>query len=76
MIRKLKPSRQGVTEYVRLADLPNGQAGTLLSWLPESCLTKVKAEENLLDDCIEYEDYEFWYEHCYLRNDESYEEEL
>lgn len=75
-MRKMKPCRQGVTEYVRLADLPNGQADTLLSWLPESCLTKVKAEEQLLDDCIDYEDYEFWYEHCFLSKDDTYEEEL
>lgn len=77
MMRKLKPSRQGITEYIRLVDLPERQVGTLLNWLPESCFTKVNnEEEQLLSDCIEYEDYEFWYEHCYQPNENLYEEEL
>jgi hypothetical protein len=75
-MRKLKPSRQGTTEYVRLADLPERQVGTLLNWLPESCFTKVNAEERTFNDCIDYEDYEFWFEHCAQQHEDLYEEEL
>lgn len=73
---KLNPSCQGATEYVRLIDLSDRQAETLLAWLPQSCFTKLKGEEHLMDDCIEYEDYEFWYEHCYQPKADLYEEEL
>ncbi|WP_017731075.1 hypothetical protein [Nafulsella turpanensis] len=76
-MRKLKPSRQGGTEYVRLADLPNRQVGNLLGWLPPSCLTKVNEEEQILENCIEYEDYEFWYENFYQKDSlAAFEEEL
>lgn len=75
-IEKIKPDRQGATEYVRLSSLPDEQIGALLGWLPESCLTKVKEDKQLLDDCIEYEDYEFWYENCYPSVKNSFEEEL
>lgn len=75
-IEKIKPKRQGATEYVRLSKLPNEQVDDLLGWLPESCLTKISSGKRLLDDCIEYEDYEFWYENCYAAGKDFFEEEL
>lgn len=75
-IEKIKPFRQGATEYVRLSKLPNEQIDDLLGWLPESCLTKVNSNEQLLEDCIDYEDYEFWYENCYQAGKDNFEEEL
>lgn len=41
----------------------------LRDWLPESYLTKLEEEGSLAHDCIDYEDYEFWYE--YSRSGES-----
>lgn len=73
---KVKPKRQGLNEYIRLAGLPDKQAGNLLEWLPQSYLTKVEGEESLLDDCVDYEDYEFWFEHCYRDNQDLLEEEI
>lgn len=73
---KIKPSQQGVTEYVRLANLPEKQVEDLLEWLPQTCLTKVKAEESLLEDCVDYDDYEFWFEHCYQKDSDLLEEEI
>lgn len=66
---KLAPHRQGTTEYVRLSALPGSQADLLRNWLPESYLTKLEEEGSLAHDCIDYEDYEFWYE--YTRSDKS-----
>lgn len=60
---KLSPHRLEATDYVRLSELPAEQALSLLNWLPESCLTKLETGEFVADDCIEYEDYEFWYEY-------------
>ena len=75
-IEKIKPNRQGATEYVRLSKLPDEQIDDLLGWLPESYLTKVKKGKKLLNDCIEYDDYEFWYENCYHTGKDAFEEEL
>lgn len=68
---KLTPHRLGATDYVRLSELPATQAHSLLSWLPESYLTKLETGEFVAEDCIEYEDYEFWYENSYTREDEQ-----
>ena len=66
---KLSPHRQGTLEYVRLSELPGPQAAYMRQWLPESYLTKLEEEGFVANDCIEYEDYEFWYE--YSRSDGS-----
>ena len=73
---KIKPKQHRGTEYVRLANLPDEQAGNLLDWLPQTCLTKMEAGEDMLDDCIDYEDYEFWFEHCYRSGLQAFEEEI
>ena len=73
---KVEPKRQGVREYVRLANLPDKQAGNLMEWLPQSFMTKIGGEQNMLEDCIEYEDYEFWFEHCYLNAPDHLEEQI
>lgn len=54
---------------MRLSELPSPQASSLRDWLPESYLTKLEAGGSVVEDCIEYEDYEFWYE--YSRPDEG-----
>lgn len=72
---KLSPHRLGSTEYVRLSKLPTPQASSLRNWLPETSLTKLEEEGSVAEDCIEYEDYEFWYE--YSRPDkEQLDEQL
>lgn len=73
---KIKPHRTGLKEYVRLAELPGRQAGDLLDWLPETYFTKVEGEEIMHDDCVDYEDYEFWFEHCYQSQPDFPEEQI
>ncbi|WP_224999923.1 hypothetical protein [Cesiribacter sp. SM1] len=66
---KLAPHRLGTTEYIRLSKLPTPQASSLRDWLPETYLTKLEEGGSVAEDCIAYEDYEFWYE--YSRPDEE-----
>ena len=66
---KLTPHRTGTTEYIRLSELPAPQAHSLRGWLPESYFTKLSEGDSVAEDCIEYDDYEFWYE--YTRSDEG-----
>lgn len=62
---KIETDRFSGTEFVRLTNLPEKQAGSLLEWLPEAYLRKAGGEENLPGYCVAYEDYEFWYEHFF-----------
>lgn len=69
IMSKATPHRINTTEYIRLSELPAPQAQQLRDWLPESFLTKLEEGNGLADDCIEYDDYEFWYD--YSRNSED-----
>lgn len=73
---KIETDRLSGTQYVRLANLSEKQAGSLLEWLPESFLTKAGDSEHTEGYCVEYEDYEFWLEHFYKNADSQPEEEI
>lgn len=71
---KLTPHHLDATDFVRLCELPATQALSLRNWLPESFLTKLAMSDSVADDCIEYEDYEFWFE--YSSQDDMLDEQL
>ncbi len=48
--------------YIQLSRLPFNQAIKLRNWLPDTSLITVKAEGDLLDDCIQYSEYEYWFD--------------
>ncbi|EMR03636.1 hypothetical protein [Cesiribacter andamanensis] len=73
---KVTPHRQDATDYIRLSELPAPQAQRLRDWLPESYLTKLEQQHGVADDCIEYEDYEFWYDHSRPSEDTRLNEQL
>lgn len=62
---KIETDRLNGAEYVRLASLPEKQAGSLLEWLSEAYLSKAGGAENQPGYSVAYEDYEFWFEHFY-----------
>jgi len=51
--------------YVKLETLPEEQKYQLSNWLPATELIKLKVEENIIDNCVNYQDYLFWYENFY-----------
>jgi hypothetical protein len=59
-----------------LSKLPTPQASSLRNWLPETHLTKLEEEGSVAEDCIEYEDYEFWYEYTRPDDKEQLDEQL
>lgn len=73
---KLAPHRLGSTEYIRMSELPAPEAQQLRNWLPESFLTKLEEGNGVVDDCIEYEDYEFWYDYSRPGTDDSLNDQL
>lgn len=65
MMRKALPQFFGGYEYVQLSKLPQPQAEQLRDWLPLSSYFKIQDGPHYLEDCIHYEEYEQWYDHCY-----------
>lgn len=49
-------------EFIRLADLPTTHREAILAWASRDQIIKILKEDNtLLNDCIQYKDYEYWY---------------
>ena len=59
------------TGYVQLSRLPFNQAMELRNWLPETSMVTVKAEEGLLDDCVQYSEYEYWFDFMFRQEEET-----
>ncbi len=63
---KVKPKNWNGVEYVNLSQLPFDQYQNILSWLPTTSFLGNEMKNRDLEDCVYYEDYEFWFDHKYL----------
>ena len=53
------------TGYIRLSRLPFDQALKLKKWVSDCSFVKVKSENQLLEDCIQFSEYEYWFDCFY-----------
>lgn len=54
-------------DYVRLRSLPIEEREQIVNWLNSDITIKIQTEAELMDDCILYKDYEYWYNHVYSK---------
>ncbi len=59
---KIQPTYHQGLEYVQLSRLPFKQAISLNEWLPETGIFKIFVDGEEINDCVSYDDYEFWFE--------------
>lgn len=72
-MRKVFPHIDLGTGYVQLSRLPFDQSIKLREWLPHTSLVKVKAEEGTLEDCVQYSEYEYWFDFLYHQEEAEFE---
>lgn len=63
---KLMPNIWNGVEYVQLSNLPFDQYQIIVGWLPSSSFLAMDKEGVESEDCVYYEDYEYWFDHKYL----------
>ena len=56
-------------EYVKLSELPQDQRDRLRSTFNEQLFVKILVNGKLLEDCILYKDYKFWFRTVYEDSD-------
>lgn len=49
-------------EYIQLTDLPNEQQDLIIQHLEEDDFIKILVENSVISDCIQYKDYEAWFD--------------
>lgn len=73
-MKPISPQNYRGIFYVKLETLPEEQKNQLGNWLPVTDLIKLKVDERIIDNCVNYQDYLFWYENFYsLERDYSLE---
>lgn len=48
-------------KWIQLSQLSKEQSSSLKSWLPVSCLKKIKFQGAEFSDCLDFETYEYWF---------------
>lgn len=59
---KASPHYDLGTGYVQISKLPFDQALKLRDWLPQTSIIKLRSLDEDLDDCIQYSEYEYWFD--------------
>ena len=52
-------------EFVEISSLPSEQKASLLQWVNPELLIKILVDGKLFPRCIQYKDYEEWYDNSY-----------
>ncbi len=61
-MHKSNPQYFDGLKFVRISDLPAEQSEKLSSWIARSDLLKLSIDGVAINDCIDYRDYNYWYD--------------
>jgi hypothetical protein len=59
-------------EFVQLSQLPEDQRSKILETLNRNFLIKILMDGQILGNCLQYKDYEFWYENIFNTKTSSF----
>lgn len=59
--------------FIQISSLPYDQQALFFSWLPESSLIKMEINDIFMEDCAEYEDYNYWFNFQYQQKESMLE---
>lgn len=57
--------------YIQLSRLPFNQTMKLRNWLSDTSMVTVKTDGLLVDDCIQYGEYEYWFDFMFGQETEE-----
>ena len=64
MTRKALPIFYEGSKILRISDLPQRQSTLFSGWLQPSQLLTINEKKD--PDLVSYEDYEYWYQNCFM----------
>lgn len=64
MTRKASAIYHDGNKIIRLSDLPMNQAHLFSGWIQKGSYVKLGDKNDF--DCVQYEDYEYWYQYYYV----------
>jgi len=70
-MRKLHPEQTNGTEFIRLSNLPFDQMLHLKNWISDFGICSIQIHDGGIQNCVHYEDYEFWFDNYKCENMET-----
>lgn len=70
-MQKASPHIDLGTGYIQLSRLPFNQVIKLRAWLPDTSFITVRDIEGLHEDCIQYSEYEYWFDFFFKKDKET-----
>ena len=70
-MRKIHPERYNGVEFIRLSNLPFDHMVHLKSWLSDLGIFTIQKQHGAIQNCVHYEDYEFWFDNYKSENQQA-----
>lgn len=58
---KASPTFHKGINFIQISSLPFEQQELFQEWVPQSCIMEMRINNILMDDCVEYQDYTYWF---------------
>ena len=71
-MRKLSPSFFRGIKFIRTSNLPLRQYDELMNWLPPTSMIMIRVDDVVFKDCIQYKDYEYWFENFFRKEENQH----
>ncbi len=68
---KASPTFHKGVNFVQISSLPFEQQLSFQDWIPQNSLLRMVINNITMDDCVDYQDYTYWYDFKYARNSAS-----
>jgi hypothetical protein len=73
---KVTPNFHQGINFIQISSLPYEQQELFESWVPQSAMMKLEINNITLSDCVEYQDYAYWFDFQYQNHNSILESSL
>jgi hypothetical protein len=75
MLKATPNFHQGIN-FIQISSLPYEQQELFSAWVPQSAMMKLEINNISLPDCVEYQDYAYWFDFQYQNQNSLLESSL
>lgn len=73
---KASPNFHEGVNFIQVTSLPYEQQQLFKSWIPETSILNIEINNIVLSDCVDYQDYTYWFDFQYQTQDSLLESSL
>jgi aromatic ring-cleaving dioxygenase len=70
---KASPTFHRGVNFVQISSLPYEQQSSFQDWIPKNSVLKMEIHNIAMDDCVDYQDYTYWFDFKFQQNSSIFE---